>query len=448
MYKLIKKVPKSLENKRGSDEIKEGENPFESPCLLCLSAQDMDRHVFGITKNFMAIAGMRIRGNSGAKFDLEDFPVTFLSIQKQRDKETEEECADTFVDTYFMPLITDSKSKEDAMKKFRNINIMSYCDGTERVIGIVQNLRSKMQERGYSEQDLNDILSQISWVTLSTDRDFRGLGTTCVDFHDFNDTEVEFQDMDWIYKMDTLSELGGQEDYEAIAVDEEAKIAEYCIKGSGCHQVRQFFEEGKAMPVCLSTIVHNMLENSIQNSRSDTFRPLTVTELVSGCKEIFEKASQGKTLDELKSEVYENMQYTEGKKLTDRECELLDKLDISYDSIIKEESEHRLDQEAKKRLEEKNKSMLEATEQSSSETTYKKILLAQGWQFRPEEKRIIQEADTDKEVIKKQGEQIKKLQAMLKKTLSFADRVRTSRFGRFFFRSALKELPQGEEKER
>jgi len=208
MYKLIKKVPKSLENKRGSDEIKEGENPFESPCLLCLSAQDMDRHVFGITKNFMAIAGMRIRGNSGAKFDLEDFPVTFLSIQKQRDKETEEECADTFVDTYFMPLITDSKSKEDAMKKFRNINIMSYCDGTERVIGIVQNLRSKMQERGYSEQDLNDILSQISWVTLSTDRDFRGLGTTCVDFHDFNDTEVEFQDMDWIYKMDTLSELG------------------------------------------------------------------------------------------------------------------------------------------------------------------------------------------------------------------------------------------------
>lgn len=450
MYILFKKVPKSIENKKGSRKIEENENPFESPCLLCLSAQDMDKQVFGITKHYMSIAGIRVRNDKSAKFDLRDFPVNFLSIKYQRDEkeETEEKAADKFVDKYFIPLLENSKTQEEKMKKFRNINIMSYCNGTQRAVDIISNLREKMEKRGYSNEEINSIVSQISLITLSTEISYIQTGATCVDFHDTKDTEVNNGDYTWISELDEKIgniEKDEQRIEECFEISSKRNSGMYCIEGTGAHTVHQFHTEGTAMPVCLSKIVHNMLENSILNARENEFTPLTIKELTDGCSEIFQKANEGKTLEELREDLYKNMKYTGGMKLTNRECKLLDELDNTYDLAYKQEDESKRDKKIIDGLNEKNARIMEAVQESSTEETYKKVLLAQGWQFDKEEEKQIKETDTDKEIIEKQKEKIKKLQLMLNKTLEFAQRVRRSRFGRFFFRNDLKQLPRGEE---
>lgn len=83
MLELYKRVPKSEEYLYGSRKIQDEENPFlKGPCMLCISAQPkIAKSIFGLTKYGMAMARLRTRGNAGAKIDLENFPVSFLSIK-------------------------------------------------------------------------------------------------------------------------------------------------------------------------------------------------------------------------------------------------------------------------------------------------------------------------------------------------------------------------------
>lgn len=191
MLELYKRVPKSEEYLYGSRKIQDEENPFlDGPCMLCISAQpSLPKSIFGITKYGMAMARLRTRDNAGAKIDLEDFPVSFLSIKGREDKKIIEE----FVDKYFLPLVSKGGSTiqlSEAMKNIRNINILSYCDGTYRMKAMIETLNSRMREIGYREQECSDILSQACVFPIATEIDISNLKTTCVCFHDLNDDEV------------------------------------------------------------------------------------------------------------------------------------------------------------------------------------------------------------------------------------------------------------------
>lgn len=122
MYKLHEKVPKTREYMYGSKLINNMENPFlEGPCLLCISAQYdnslASKSNFGVTKEGMRIARLRVRGQKNAGFTLKDFPVKFLSIEldkKDEDKKiTPEERVTAFVNQYLLPLIAEEGQKID-----------------------------------------------------------------------------------------------------------------------------------------------------------------------------------------------------------------------------------------------------------------------------------------------------------------------------------------------
>ena len=40
------------------------------------------------------------------------------------------------------------------MRSFRNINIMSYCNGTIRVADIINTIKTSMSEIGYSDEEI------------------------------------------------------------------------------------------------------------------------------------------------------------------------------------------------------------------------------------------------------------------------------------------------------
>lgn len=83
VLQLYKRVPKTVACPRGSTKVEKNEFIAEGPVLLCVSAQDDPKSVFGITKFGMNVAGLRIREENHEGYDLEDFPATFCSIRKE-----------------------------------------------------------------------------------------------------------------------------------------------------------------------------------------------------------------------------------------------------------------------------------------------------------------------------------------------------------------------------
>ena len=73
MITLYRKTNKSIDNLSGYEEIKEEENPFTKPCLLCISAQThVDKSVFGLAKVGASLARVRVRNHYNGGFDRSD----------------------------------------------------------------------------------------------------------------------------------------------------------------------------------------------------------------------------------------------------------------------------------------------------------------------------------------------------------------------------------------
>ncbi len=279
MYKLFEAVPKSKENPYGQREILETENPFlDGPCLLCVSAGGIfiDKNVFGTTKQGMEMARMRVRGHINAGFSLKDFPVKFLSIKldikSQNRKMTEDESIDTFVTQYLLPLISNNGAKIDciqAMKNMRNINMMSYCNGTLVVKNIERKLLDIMQELGYSNEECKKIQSQMCMFPIATDKLNGTQKSTCISFKDINDFEVNDNVTSDESQKVSESAIG-----ETFFEHSDNEVA-YFFSGDGEHSLKKYAHSGRAMSACLSSALSKALENSILNAQGESFVPVT-----------------------------------------------------------------------------------------------------------------------------------------------------------------------------
>ena len=442
MYHLYKKVPKTIEYPNGSKELTE-ENPFEKPSMLCVAAVDVPKSVFGITKAFMRMAGMRVRGAQGARIDAESFPVSFISM---RDDYTDRDNRDKqFVEKYFMPLIMDENSNyslDRARKNMRNINIMSYCDGTQKIVYLMEEFKRQMEEKGIPVEEIDSILSQIALITFSTDREIRSIGTTTIDFHDINDNEVENNPEHISEHM--IDEVEASDIKEKLFINPNAITGEYLISGTGTHTTTQFLYEGKALPIVVSQVVHNTLENSILNSKQDKLIPIAPQVMTEGVGKILSKAAKAKGSVELRIERDETLTYTDARKLTKKECKLLDRIDELSFSYEKANGHQSVQEDTIRRIEKNNTQLKDTIRENSSETVLKKAQLATGWQYSKEEAAEIEAAPSDKETIENQAAQIEKLQSMLTQALDFIDKVRNSIVGHLFFRKGLKTLPSSE----
>lgn len=98
-----------------------------------------------------------------------------------------------FIDTYFIPLISNNNSKINtinAMKNIRNINFITYCDGAKIYKRIEEILEKRMPELRYTTEEIDLILSQISLAAVSSNTIENGTKATTLLFNYRNDTFI------------------------------------------------------------------------------------------------------------------------------------------------------------------------------------------------------------------------------------------------------------------
>ena len=181
MLNLYKKIEKSSENNQGSIYL--SSCPFDRPCFLAVSAQDIEKSVFGITKAAMKMARLRTRNDKAAMYDVKGFPVDFLAIRNEINVNMD---ADQFVEKYLSDIL--KRNREEVKRCLRNINLFAYCNGTIRVKKILKSIEKALINNGFDNVD--ELMKQICVITFLTDVDLTGIKATVVNIHDINDPEV------------------------------------------------------------------------------------------------------------------------------------------------------------------------------------------------------------------------------------------------------------------
>lgn len=377
MLNLYRKTEKTAENKQGSIYL--NECPFDRPCLLCVSAQDIDKSVFGITKMGMRIARLRTRNNPAAMFDVKGFPVDFLAIKREIDTEQD---ADKFVDRYVSKIL--NGNREEVKRNLRNINIIAYCNGVSRVKKILKSIENKLIANGFENTD--ELMGQICVVTLSTERNLSDVKATVIDFHDINDPEVINNENN------ITSEEVEKAKKEKEILTLKQKHATYAFSGSASHSLPQFFKDGKALTAALSKVVSNILRSSIEG------KELSVEVACKGVKELLslkDKMNREELMDRVDSEIV----YEGASKLSPRECEMMDTMDALFVSQAKMERDLGNLTKEKERLEERQNQMLDVAKTSCTRGTYLRILDASGYQLGMEDLETMKSTMSDKEML-------------------------------------------------
>jgi len=386
MMTMYERTNKSIDNLYGSREIEKGENPFTKPCLLCLSAQEVvDKSVFGIAKAGASLARVRTRENYNAGFDIDDVPISFLASRLS----TKEEEIKEFVDTYFVPLIERDGHKIDvnsACKAFRNINILTYCDGTLKTLLMEAHLTDRMKELGYTLEEIEEIMRQIVIVPIATDRVLGVEKCSVVAFKDVNDTEVSTEKDAHL--------LGSQESEEFISYS--PTVYQYSYKGDGDHSLKKYSTRDDVMAL-VTYIIVNALENSVDNYRSHSVIPINISDLFYKMRDL---AQMKISREEILQQIDRRLRYGGASKLSKREALALEKLDVVTDQLRTAKRELDRTQHYNLIQAKQLAGLEEAIRNNCSDINTLRILLEGiGWQVSKEQLEMIMNTPSDKEII-------------------------------------------------
>jgi len=320
MLKIFKKCEKSLDNLYGVQEIEDLDS-YDKPFLLCISSQDVfDKSVFGLIKEGARAARVRTSDELAGGFKIDEMPFDFLGV-KYEYKNIKDEKYSSLLDDFIYPFL---KKGKDIKKQARKINFFTYCNATNVYVRLEQGLREKLLKDGYTEGQVREIISQISVVSLASEIDVSKVQATCISFKDVNDREVfdkvsKFcsKKMERLTRNSVVDRLGNSS-------------LVYAFYGSGDHTLKGYFNEVCTAKPSLCACVSALVENSIQNSRTDELIPIDVSMLL---KKLVRFNGEFEDNDELLSRIDESIDYGSTSKYSKNEHELLTKLDKSYKKL-------------------------------------------------------------------------------------------------------------------
>ncbi len=156
MVHVFEKTCKTQDNKFGIREITD-ENPFKNgPCIITILALPIFlKNINGSLRQVAELVNPNIDNHYDSSRRL--FGLGFGDYSEQygrfsRVSPTQEELEE-FLSKYFFPLFVDNDRKVDvlqAMKNFRNITFLTYCNGAKVFTAIEERIKQKMKEIGYS----------------------------------------------------------------------------------------------------------------------------------------------------------------------------------------------------------------------------------------------------------------------------------------------------------
>lgn len=343
MYRLYEKVPKSDEYEFGLKLLEQSENPFkDGPCLVSIIAIAMwEKDINGALNQGMEALRLRTNHNENSGIGLEDFQGRILSVAYGEPSEKagtkgkkmsngisrKENLDDEFTKKYLFPLIEHDGKKIDvlqAMRNMRNVNLMTYCGATASALRMEECLKNRMNELGYSEQEISQIQSQMCIVGYATDikmnaefRDKKKIKSTCITFGDVNDGDVS-------------APQGIRESAKAndtIYYDE----GYYFHYGKGAHSPKDYIIQDTSLSTGISSVLTKAVSNSIDNITSTEFKPITKELLTVGIKKIIEGIREGKSREELMAIVEKEITYDRKMPFSEQESSK----EISMKDVVK-----------------------------------------------------------------------------------------------------------------
>lgn len=391
MLEVYKKVEKSMENLYGTITITSIDE-LEKPFLLCLSAQDMNpKSVFGIIKEGARAARVNTTDEVAAGFKISEFPVDFLGLKFEKD-EIYQRNYEEIVDSFIYPFLVGNGDKDvlEIKKRARRINFMTYCDGTLTYANIEKRLVNKLQNDGYSESDIRDILSQIALVAIGTMVDTSDLKATTASFIDVNDIEIYNE------RTDGYRRLLDSRQRKSIYGRLKNNNVLYIFEGSGNHSLKEYFLDSNVAKPALSSVLSEFLQNSISNEHNNSLASISSDDIL---KQLNVYGDERKSPLELLRMLDDTLSYGGAARYTSEEARLRRELDMSYVEMQKTRTKLDRVQKEKDKKELDLKSVIEGIRKYSSDTAFYQILVsAKMWQapagrdvFEEQSDRVIRE---------------------------------------------------------
>lgn len=371
MIKIYERVPKTKENAYGVNELtKEKSLIGKEPCLLCISAQNMyKKSVFGIIREGMQASRIRTTEEIGPGYDIKDFPVHFLGLTFQEDEKYKTP-GEELAQEYIIPLIEKVPKEERTTLKnqFRNINVLTFCNGTETYIELEKIVKQRMQELGYSLEEQKDILKQISVTAIETMADTSNIDATCSTFIDVNDTEI------WTPVSEKMQQKLEEEQKQIIQIPLSENKRLYYFTGEGTHSIKEYLEDESPIKVPICAHVVSSLNNSIYNKKKKDHIPLISDD--SFYNTLIQQLNNNTINKEEAIEIFDNnVEYDGVVKKPSETLAILNELDSAYKMINALEKNNTYLQESLKESHTSFEKLVNTVEKKVPEDTYYEILV-------------------------------------------------------------------------
>ena len=263
MIQIFRKREKSIENPQGCEELTDFEN-YDRPFMMSLSSQDLiDNSVFGLIKEGARAARVRTSDELAGGFKIDEMPFDFLGLKYTPDK-VKNQRIDKLVNDFIYPYL---KRGNDIKKQARKINFFVFCDGTIKYIEAERKLKELLALDGYNDEEIRDILSQISVVSIASDAKIADLYATTFLFKDVNDQEV----------YDKTSRVCANKlpvNRNTVIHQLSNTVRVFAFNGTGEHSLREYLKDNSYAKPSLCAVVSYLVENSIINSKSDELVPI------------------------------------------------------------------------------------------------------------------------------------------------------------------------------
>lgn len=391
MLEVYKRVEKTKDNPYGAVLV-QNINQLDKPFLLCLSAQNTHpKSIFGIIKQGARAARVNTTDEFAAGFKIDEFPIDFLGVKFLRDASYQnnyEEITDRLIYPYLMGA-SQRPSVIELEKRARRINIMAYCDGTLTYSMVEKRLISKLRYDGYSIEDIESILSQISLTCISTMVDLSNIKASTIGFIDVNDEEIENEKTPRYQNI--LQERKRRNLFGHLR---NSNNLVYIFKGSGKHSLKEYFKDDTTVKVAISATLGYFLENSVENESSKELVPLYMREAIKLLKYF---GDERKNTDDLLNTLDSILSYNKAPKYTREEAKLRQELNEAYMDYNNLKSKQESAENLRKKLFKNIDALMKGIKTYSSETTMKQILCSAGMYQSPAGVDIFQEK-SDKQI--------------------------------------------------
>ena len=365
MINVYKKTERSKQNPSGYVEIS-GEE-LDKPFLCCISAQDMlDKSIFGTIRQGAQAARVYTPQDKGAGYKIEEFPVDFLGFKYKKDDMSKDNTTE-LVENFLYPYLSkEGLGKEKLTERARKMNFMTYCDGTNTYRSIEQKLTEKLTKSGLSEEDIKDIISGVHLVAIGTGVDTRSFECTSLTLIDANDNEI------WNGLTDSAQENMTNRNSNELYGQFNDKNGYYYYKGTGNHDLIEYFRDGVAVKPILHYAVSKTLEASVNN------KEYKLTDIINGINSF---NRNGRSQEELLNEIDNTANYGNIPKYTQSELELRRELDELYYVYRKTSKENERLEKSEKNKNQGIKNIIDGIKKYSSDVTFYQILVEAGyWQ--------------------------------------------------------------------